>query len=54
MAALPHDGHAPSDDLDADEVCDLLRRAVVGILSESDPTDPSARAYRRKLAAALS
>jgi putative thioredoxin len=30
-----------------------LRLAIVGILSESDPTDPSARAYRRRLAAAL-
>jgi putative thioredoxin len=32
---------------------DLLRRATVGILSDLDPTDPAARAYRRKLAAAL-
>jgi putative thioredoxin len=32
---------------------DLLRRAVVGILSELDPADPSARDYRRKLATAL-
>lgn len=30
-----------------------LRRAVVGILSELDPADPAARAYRRKLAMAL-
>jgi putative thioredoxin len=30
-----------------------LRRAIVGILSDSDPADPSARAYRRRLAAAL-
>jgi thioredoxin-like negative regulator of GroEL len=30
-----------------------LRRAIVGILSEVDPGDPSARAYRRRLAAAL-
>jgi putative thioredoxin len=32
---------------------DLVRRAFVGILSEGDPADPSAREYRRKLAAAL-
>jgi putative thioredoxin len=32
---------------------DLLRRAVVGILSELDPADPNARAYRRRLATAL-
>jgi putative thioredoxin len=38
----------------ADEVTrEDLRRAIVGILSESDPADPSARAYRRRLAAAL-
>lgn len=30
-----------------------LRRAIVGILSELDPADPSAHAYRRKLATAL-
>jgi putative thioredoxin len=38
-----------SADADARE---LLRQAIVGILS-ADPSDPSARAYRRKLAAAL-
>jgi putative thioredoxin len=32
---------------------DLLRQAVVGILSDLDLADPSARAYRRQLAAAL-
>lgn len=32
---------------------DLLRRAIVGILSDLDPADPVAREYRRKLAAAL-
>jgi putative thioredoxin len=30
-----------------------LRRAIVGILSELDPGDPTARDYRRKLSAAL-
>ncbi|HWO47353.1 MAG TPA: tetratricopeptide repeat protein, partial [Solirubrobacterales bacterium] len=42
-------------DLDGapDEIRDLLRRAVVGILSDLDPADPAARAYRRRLSAAL-
>jgi putative thioredoxin len=38
---------------DAEERRDLLRRAVVGILSAGDPADPSARDYRRRLATAL-
>jgi putative thioredoxin len=32
---------------------ELLRQAIVGILSDFDPADPTARAYRRRLAAAL-
>jgi putative thioredoxin len=32
---------------------DDLRRAVIGILNEFDPGDPTARAYRRRLSAAL-
>ncbi|HEX2707365.1 MAG TPA: thioredoxin domain-containing protein [Solirubrobacterales bacterium] len=40
-------GDAPED------ARDLLRRAIVGILSEGDPADPSARDYRRRLSAAL-
>jgi putative thioredoxin len=32
---------------------DLLRQAFVGILSEADQADPSARDYRRKLSVAL-
>jgi putative thioredoxin len=39
--------------LSAEDLRDLLRRAIVGILSETDPTSPEARACRRKLAAAL-
>jgi putative thioredoxin len=39
--------------LSRDEARDLLRQAVVGILSQLDPADPAARAYRRRLAAAL-
>jgi putative thioredoxin len=30
-----------------------LRRAIVGILSEADPADPTARQYRKRLATAL-
>jgi putative thioredoxin len=41
-------GDAPED------ARDLLRRAIVGILSEGEPADPSARDYRRRLSAALS
>jgi len=40
------DGPAPEDRRE------LLRQAIVGILSE-DPADPSAAAYRRRLASAL-
>jgi putative thioredoxin len=36
-----------------DEVRELLRRAIVGILSEAPQDDPTARTYRRRLAAAL-
>ena len=53
LSELRQNGNAPSGDLDAAEARDLLRRAVIGILSESDPTDPTSRSYRRKLAAAL-
>jgi len=39
---------------DADEETrEDLRRAIVGILSEFDPADPSAREYRRRLGTAL-
>jgi putative thioredoxin len=53
LGELPRNGGGLEGDLDADEARDLLRRAVVGILSESDPADPQARTHRRKLAAAL-
>lgn len=39
--------------LSAEDLRDLLRRAIVGILSEVDPADPAARDYRRRLSAAL-
>ena len=41
------DGDSPED------ARELLRQAIVGVLSELDPADPEARGYRRKLAAAL-
>jgi putative thioredoxin len=53
LSELRPDGNPPSANLDAAEARDLLRRAVIGILSEANPADPSPRAYRRKLAAAL-
>jgi putative thioredoxin len=51
LAKAPHTDR--SDELEPGETLDLLRRAIVGILSEIDPGDPTARAYRRKLATAL-
>jgi putative thioredoxin len=45
-------GSAP-DDLDPSELRDLLRKAIVGILADLDPADPTARDYRRKLSVAL-
>lgn len=36
-----------------DEARELLRQAIVGILSEGGQADPAAAAYRRRLAAAL-
>jgi putative thioredoxin len=39
--------------LSAEDLRDLLRRAIVGVLSEVDPGDPTAREYRRKLSTAL-
>ncbi|HET9154385.1 MAG TPA: thioredoxin domain-containing protein [Solirubrobacterales bacterium] len=53
LGGLPRDGTAVAADLNGAEARDLVRRAVVGILSESDPGDPASRSYRRKLAAAL-
>ncbi|MEZ5077830.1 MAG: thioredoxin domain-containing protein [Solirubrobacterales bacterium] len=46
-------GPAAGDGLDPAEGRDLIRRAVIGILATGDPADPTARAYRRRLAAAL-
>jgi putative thioredoxin len=41
------------DELDLQDRRELLRRAVVGILSEGDPADSAAREYRKRLAAAI-
>ncbi|HEX9968122.1 MAG TPA: thioredoxin [Solirubrobacterales bacterium] len=42
-----------SGDPDPAERRELLRRAIVGVLSEGDPADPAAREYRKRLAASL-
>jgi putative thioredoxin len=48
------EGVGPSaDDEGGDEAREQLRRAIVGILSEAAPDDPTAREYRRRLATAL-
>jgi putative thioredoxin len=44
---------AGGEALDPAERRDLLRQAIVGIISEGDPADPAAREYRRRLATAL-
>jgi putative thioredoxin len=46
-------GPSQTDGLAPDEPRELLRQAIVGILSEVDPADPSGRTYRRRLSAAL-
>jgi putative thioredoxin len=48
--ATPGDGEGA---LDPNERRDLIRRAIIGVLSDLDPADPTARDYRRKLSAAL-
>ena len=48
-----NDDEAAGPDLSPQEARELLRRAIVGIVNEGDPADPSAREYRRRLAAAL-
>jgi putative thioredoxin len=56
-AATESDGEAmssdrPAEGLTPEEKRELLRKAIVGILSE-DPADPAAREYRRRLATVL-
>lgn len=57
LGKLSHGSSGPNagsnGSLSTDDARDLLRRAIVGVLSDLDPGDPTARAYRRKLAAAL-
>jgi putative thioredoxin len=63
LGALSPNGDAPSNgdapggngagEMDLDERRDLIRRAIIGILADLDPADPTARDYRRKLSAAL-
>lgn len=48
LTALRANGTAAPED-----ARDLIRQAFVGILAEGDQADPSARDYRRRLAAAL-
>ncbi|HEX4306283.1 MAG TPA: tetratricopeptide repeat protein [Solirubrobacterales bacterium] len=52
LESLSQNGDA-ADDLDPVERRDLLRKAIIGILADLDPADPTAREYRRKLSAAL-
>jgi putative thioredoxin len=47
------DGAPGQNGPEPDETRDFLRCAIVGILTDLDPADPTARAYRRKLSAAL-
>jgi putative thioredoxin len=46
-------GPPRADGLAPEDARELLRQAIVGVLSEVDPADPAARAYRRRLSAAL-
>ena len=48
----PESNGAGKDALAPDEARELLRQAIVGILSE-DPADPAARDYRRRLSSVL-
>ncbi len=52
LESLSQNGDA-ADGLDPSERRDLIRKAIVGILADLDPADPTAREYRRKLSAAL-
>jgi putative thioredoxin len=52
LESLSQNGDAAAD-VDPSERRDLIRKAIIGILAELDPADPTAREYRRKLSAAL-
>jgi putative thioredoxin len=47
-------GPPNSDGVGPEGARELLRQAIIGVLSEVDPADPAARAYRRRLSSALS
>ncbi len=53
--SAPNGGHGDADAtaLDPTQRRDLIRKAIIGILADLDPGDPTARDYRRKLSAAL-
>ncbi|MFT3865368.1 MAG: tetratricopeptide repeat protein [Solirubrobacterales bacterium] len=44
---------AGAEEMDESERRDLIRKAIIGILADLDPSDPTARTYRRRLSAAL-
>jgi putative thioredoxin len=46
-------GNGAGSGFDPGERRDLIRKAIIGILADLDPADPTARDYRRKLSAAL-
>jgi putative thioredoxin len=46
-------GNGADAALDPEQRRELLRQAIVGILTDLDPGDPAARSYRRRLSAAL-
>jgi putative thioredoxin len=46
-------GNGDGSGFDPGERRDLIRKAIIGILADLDPADPTARDYRRKLSAAL-
>jgi len=54
LEAISANGNGAGEgDLDPGERRDLIRKAIIGLLSDLDPSDPTARTYRRKLSAAL-
>src|SRR6201996_8801144 len=57
LDALSQNGDGARDTgteaLDPGERRDLIRKAIIGVLADFDPADPTARDYRRKLSAAL-
>jgi len=53
LAELEKARNGTAADLSPEQARDLIRQAIVGVLSDLDPGDPTARAYRRKLSAAL-